>query len=96
MISAKLGRKMTLIMFTVVFAIGAVCIDIHLFSGELTISGFGIGGMSAVAPAYVSECSPKEVRGRITGTAQVMVRAFFPSLLGLTGLTVRNRSLLVA
>lgn len=39
------------------------------------ISGFGIGGVSAVAPAYVSECAPKEVRGRITGMFQIMVSA---------------------
>ena len=61
-------------------------------------SGFGVGGISAVAPAYVSECSPKEVRGRITGIAQVMVIALFFSFSspGLMGLTVRNRSVLVA
>ena len=33
----------------------------------------GIGAISAVAPAFVSECSPKEVRGRITGMFQIMV-----------------------
>ena len=37
------------------------------------ISGVGIGAISAVAPAYVSECSPKDVRGRITGCFQIMV-----------------------
>jgi MFS family permease len=37
------------------------------------VSGIGIGGISAVAPAYVSECSPKNVRGRITGCFQIMV-----------------------
>lgn len=37
------------------------------------IAGVGIGAISAVAPAYVSECSPKEVRGRITGLFQIMV-----------------------
>lgn len=37
------------------------------------MSGVGIGGISAVAPAYVSECSPKDVRGRITGLFQIMV-----------------------
>ena len=38
-------------------------------------SGVGIGGMSSVAPTFVSECSPKEVRGRITGLFQIMVRS---------------------
>jgi MFS family permease len=44
----------------------------YIYSGRV-ISGFGIGAISAVAPAYVSECSPKQVRGRITGMFQVMV-----------------------
>ncbi|KAG6843055.1 hypothetical protein H0H93_002429, partial [Arthromyces matolae] len=43
-----------------------------IYAGRV-ISGFGIGGLSAVAPAFVSECSPKEVRGRITGLFQIMV-----------------------
>jgi hypothetical protein len=37
------------------------------------ISGLGIGGISAIAPMYVSECAPKDVRGRITGLFQVFV-----------------------
>jgi MFS family permease len=44
----------------------------YIYAGRV-ISGLGIGAISAVAPAYVSECSPKEVRGRITGMFQVLV-----------------------
>jgi MFS family permease len=43
----------------------------EIYAGRV-ISGIGIGAISAVAPAYVSECSPKEVRGRITGCFQIM------------------------
>jgi MFS family permease len=43
-----------------------------IYAGRV-VSGFGIGAISAVAPAYVSECCPKEVRGRITGCFQIMV-----------------------
>ena len=43
-----------------------------IYAGRV-ISGLGIGGISAVAPAFVSESSPKEVRGRITGMFQIMV-----------------------
>jgi hypothetical protein len=32
----------------------------------------GSGGISALAPAFVSECPPKEVCGRITGLFPVM------------------------
>src|SRR6266702_686540 len=44
----------------------------YIYGGRV-VSGFGIGAISAVAPAYVSECSPKQVRGRITGMFQIMV-----------------------
>ena len=37
------------------------------------IAGFGVGGISAVAPTFVSECAPKEVRGKITGLFQIMI-----------------------
>ncbi|KAJ3982047.1 general substrate transporter [Lentinula detonsa] len=80
-ISGKFGRKWTLIGFTFIFAIGAILTTVAsspsnglslIYAGRV-ISGVGIGGISAVAPAFVSECSPKEVRGRITGLFQVMV-----------------------
>ena len=44
----------------------------YIYAGRV-IAGIGIGAISAVAPAYVSECSPKDVRGRITGLFQIMV-----------------------
>lgn len=45
----------------------------EIYAGRV-ISGIGIGAISAVTPAYVSECAPKDVRGRITGCFQIMVR----------------------
>ena len=47
----------------------------EIYAGRV-ISGVGIGGISAVAPAYISECAPKNERGRITGLFQIMVRSF--------------------
>ena len=44
----------------------------YIYAGRV-VAGVGIGAISAVAPAFVSECSPKEVRGRITGLFQIMV-----------------------
>ena len=44
----------------------------YIYAGRV-LAGVGIGGISAVSPAYVSECSPKDVRGRITGLFQIMV-----------------------
>ncbi|KAK0199772.1 general substrate transporter [Desarmillaria ectypa] len=80
-ISPKLGRRYTLLMYSLFFCIGAILTTVAespsnglalIYAGRV-ISGVGIGGISAVAPAYVSECSPKEVRGRITGMFQIMV-----------------------
>ncbi|KAL0947901.1 hypothetical protein HGRIS_010536 [Hohenbuehelia grisea] len=79
-VSAKIGRRWTLVVFSIIFVIGAILTTVasgsnglaEIYSGRV-ISGLGIGGISAVAPAYVSECSPKDVRGRITGLFQIMV-----------------------
>lgn len=95
--SSWIGRRYTLLVFSLVFSVGAVSFHSNLdwtpadhqiqalqtaaggtnglayIYGGRVIAGFGIGGISAVAPAYVSECSPKDVRGRITGLFQIMV-----------------------
>ncbi|KAF8982013.1 general substrate transporter [Cyathus striatus] len=80
-ISAKIGRKYTLFTFSLVFVVGAILTTVasspttglaEIYAGRV-ISGIGIGAISAVAPAYVSECCPKDVRGRITGCFQIMV-----------------------
>ncbi|KAF7370082.1 General substrate transporter [Mycena sanguinolenta] len=79
-ISAKIGRRLTLQAFTMIFIVGAILTTVadgshglsEIYGGRV-ILGFGIGGISAVSPAFVSECSPKEVRGRITGFFQIFV-----------------------
>ncbi|CAK5267137.1 unnamed protein product [Mycena citricolor] len=79
--SSYLGRKPTLVIFSVIFAIGAALTTAAkspsnglamIYAGRV-ISGVGVGAISAVAPAFVSECAPKESRGRITGIFQVTV-----------------------
>ncbi|EJC99405.1 sugar transporter [Fomitiporia mediterranea MF3/22] len=80
-ISARFGRKYTLLGFSLIFIVGAILQTIagvngrgisYIYAGRV-IAGLGVGAISAVAPAYVSECSPKDVRGRITGLFQIMV-----------------------
>ncbi|KAJ6476545.1 general substrate transporter [Mycena vitilis] len=80
-ISAVIGRKWTLVIFTLIFTLGAILTTVAsspsnglalIYAGRV-VSGIGIGAISAVAPAFVSECSPKEVRGRITGLFQITV-----------------------
>ncbi|KAF9457603.1 general substrate transporter [Collybia nuda] len=80
-ISSRIGRIYTLAAFSGLFLVGAILTTVanggkhglaEIYAGRV-ISGVGIGAISAVAPAYVSECSPKDVRGRITGLFQIMV-----------------------
>jgi MFS family permease len=37
------------------------------------LGGVGVGLMSGVVPSYVSECSPRAIRGRCTGSIEVAV-----------------------
>ncbi|KAJ8463766.1 hypothetical protein ONZ51_g10042 [Trametes cubensis] len=75
-----IGRRWSLFFWSLIFAVGAVLQTVaggsrglgYIYGGRV-VAGLGIGAISAVAPAYVSECSPKDVRGRITGVFQIMV-----------------------
>ncbi|KAM5544475.1 hypothetical protein V8D89_002135 [Ganoderma adspersum] len=79
-LSAAIGRRWSLFIWTLVFSLGAILQTVaggsrglgYIYAGRV-IAGLGIGAISAVAPAFVSECCPKEVRGRITGMFQIMV-----------------------
>ncbi|KIM63132.1 hypothetical protein SCLCIDRAFT_118254 [Scleroderma citrinum Foug A] len=79
-VSDRLGRRWTLMVLVIIFSIGAILATMaggsqginYIYAGRI-VSGFGIGGISAISPAYVSECSPKGVRGRITGVLTVMI-----------------------
>ncbi|EJD35354.1 sugar transporter [Auricularia subglabra TFB-10046 SS5] len=79
-VSTALGRKMTLLAFSLLFSLGAILQTVagpgrglgYIYSGRV-IAGIGVGAISAVAPTFVSECAPKDVRGRITGFFQIMV-----------------------
>jgi MFS family permease len=78
-ISDAIGRRWSLFMWSLIFSVGAAVQTAakkgqisYIYAGRV-VAGLGIGAISAVAPAYVSECAPKEIRGRITGQFQVMV-----------------------
>ncbi|KAI9063795.1 general substrate transporter [Trametes sanguinea] len=79
-LSDMLGRRWSLLIFIIVFSVGAVVQTVaggsrglgYIYAGRV-VAGLGIGAISAVSPAFVSECSPKDVRGRITGLFQIMV-----------------------
>lgn len=73
-----IGRRYTLMVFSIIFLIGAAIQTgaTHaigqIYAGRV-IAGLGIGGMSSVTPVYVSENAPANVRGRIAGLFQEML-----------------------
>ncbi|KAK5700268.1 hypothetical protein LTR17_023074 [Elasticomyces elasticus] len=74
-INEKIGRRPTLMGFSVVFMIGAaIQTAAHHSIGQIyagrVIAGLGIGGMSSVVSVYVTENAPARQRGRIAGLFQ--------------------------
>lgn len=74
-INERFGRKLSLLIFTVVFMIGAAIQvgahhEIGMIYGGRVIAGLGIGGMSSITPVFVSENAPAKYRGRIAGLFQ--------------------------
>ncbi|KAI7914866.1 quinate permease [Pyricularia oryzae] len=69
-----LGRKKSLMMFSLIFMVGASLMlgatrerGLGLILGGRVLAGLGIGGMSNMTPIYISELSPPAVRGRLVG-----------------------------
>ncbi|KOS20945.1 Quinate permease [Escovopsis weberi] len=71
----RFGRRYSLMLFTVIFLIGAAVQTgashaIGQIYGGRVIAGFGIGGMSSITPVFVSENCPPATRGRVAGLFQ--------------------------
>ena len=73
-VSERIGRRTTIMMSCLVFTIG-VAIQVGtisvagLVAGRL-VAGFGVGGVSATVILYVSEISPRKVRGLLVSIYQ--------------------------
>ncbi|KAK8095526.1 hypothetical protein PG999_013548 [Apiospora kogelbergensis] len=64
-----LGRKKSMIMYGLLFIIGAAMqeiADLGVFYAGRLIAGLAIGATSMLAPQYLGENSPKSVRGSLT------------------------------
>ncbi|KAJ5932548.1 hypothetical protein N7516_007037 [Penicillium verrucosum] len=71
----RLGRRYSLMVFAVIFLVGAAVQvgahhEIGMIYGGRVIAGFGIGGMSSITPVFVSENCPPATRGRVAGLFQ--------------------------
>lgn len=68
-LSDKIGRRPTIIIAAVLFAIGAAVLTIStaywmLLVGRI-ILGFGVGKASMISPVYIAEASPQRFRGAL-------------------------------
>jgi len=70
----RIGRKNTLFGVAVLYLVSAVgsalASDVYMLMFFRFIGGLGVGASSVAAPIYISEISPKEVRGRLTAIFQ--------------------------
>ncbi|RAL14472.1 sugar porter family MFS transporter [Aspergillus homomorphus CBS 101889] len=74
-LNERIGRRYSLMIFSVIFLIGAAVqvSSLHAIGqiyGGRVIAGLGIGGMSSITPVFVSENCPPRIRGRVSGLFQ--------------------------
>lgn len=69
-----LGRKKSLMLFSLIFILGAGLMlgatgerGLGLILGGRVLAGIGVGACSMIVPIYISEISPPAVRGRLVG-----------------------------
>ena len=81
-LSSKFGRKPSLIVSGLIYIIGSVvqsivglgssqAVGLRVLYFSRFLGGIGVGMVSALVPYYVSECTPKSIRGRCTGMVQL-------------------------
>ncbi len=82
----RVGRIRVMVIAATLFAISATGSGLSFSAWELTIwrvmGGLAIGAASVIAPAYIAEMSPREIRGRLGSLQQLaIVSGIFASLL---------------
>ena len=84
----KYGRKQLLMTSAVLFTVSAIATglfnDFTLFNIARFVGGIGIGVASALAPMYIAEVSPAEIRGRMVSLNQMTI------VLGILGAQIVN------
>ncbi|MBR8830895.1 MAG: D-xylose-proton symporter [Chroococcopsis gigantea SAG 12.99] len=82
----KYGRIPVMLVAAVLFAVSAIGsafpFGIYDFIAWRMLGGFGVGLASVIAPAYIAECSPAALRGRLGSMQQLaIVTGIFIALL---------------
>ena len=84
----KYGRKPLLMVSAVLFTVSAIGTglfnDFALFNIARFVGGVGIGVASALAPMYIAEVSPADIRGRMVSLNQMTI------VLGILGAQIVN------
>lgn len=75
-VTNRFGRKIAMMLCSLIFCIGVILevIDTHSLSAFYVgrvICGIGIGGSATIIPIYMSEMSPKEIRGQLGSCYQL-------------------------
>ncbi|WWD18795.1 hypothetical protein CI109_103250 [Kwoniella shandongensis] len=75
--SDRLGRKGSILAWSVIFTIGVI-VQVSSFSlAQLTagrfVAGLGVGALSAIVPLYIGEAAPKKLRGTLLVLYQVQI-----------------------
>jgi SP family sugar:H+ symporter-like MFS transporter len=101
-VADRIGRIRVMLIASVVFAIssvGAGCaVTVWDFTAWRVLGGIGVGIASVIAPAYIAEVAPAELRGRLGSLQQLaivlgiftalLVDAFFARVAGGAGHTL--------
>ncbi|MBF0197767.1 MAG: sugar porter family MFS transporter, partial [Planctomycetes bacterium] len=73
----KMGRRSILIISSVFFIVSAWGSGVAAVSGEFivyrVIGGLAVGAASVLAPAYISEVTPAQYRGRLSSIQQIAI-----------------------
>ena len=68
-IADKLSRKYSIVVAVIIFIIGSIlqtaAVDYAMLTFARFVGGIGVGMLSMVAPLYISEISPPEIRGTL-------------------------------
>jgi SP family sugar:H+ symporter-like MFS transporter len=83
-----IGRRAVMMIAAVLFIISALAAGAAgssaIFILARIVGGLGVGAASVLAPVYISEVVPAEIRGRLSSVQQVMI------ITGLTGAFLAN------
>ncbi|KAK8859324.1 quinate permease [Apiospora arundinis] len=79
-IAEKFGRRLAIILASLVFLLGATLMtashgNLNLIYAGRAIAGLGIGSSSLVVPVYIAEVAPPSIRGRLVGVFEIASQA---------------------